>query len=164
MIGTLLDRLCTVLRILLGVLMATLAVPVAMQVISRYIGILPSYLWTEELATFLFVWIVMIGSIVAVWDGTHFDVRITKDAKNRFIRLLQNGIVHVAIMIFGALFLVYGIDYTEFGGNQRSVMMRANLAITHVSVPIAGAFWFVLAGYRLTQEVAQFRNPEDAPT
>lgn len=162
MFGTLLDRFCVVLRVALGVLMGALAVPVAMQVLSRYTGIIPTYLWTEELATFLFVWIVMIGSVVAVWDGTHFDVRITRDARSPIFRLLQNGTVHLAIMLFGVLFLFYGVEYTQFGSNQRSVMMRANLAITHISVPIAGGLWLLLAGYRLVEDVALFLGREEA--
>ncbi|PSL15388.1 TRAP transporter small permease [Shimia abyssi] len=160
MLGTLINRFCFGLRILLGLMMGLLAIPVAMQVISRYTGIIPTFLWTEELATFLFVWIVMIGSVIAVWDGTHFDVRITPDATTPAFRLLQNGIVHVSIMAFGALFLFYGIEYAEFGGKQRSVMMRANLIITHVSVPIAGGLWLLLAGYRFSEAVAQFLNRE----
>ncbi|MEM9212270.1 MAG: TRAP transporter small permease subunit, partial [Pseudomonadota bacterium] len=160
MFGRLLDRFCKGLRVLLGVLMGALAIPVAMQVLSRYTGIIPSYLWTEELATFLFVWIVMIGSIVAVWDRTHFDVRVTRNAASPVMKLLQNGVVHFAIMLFGALFLIYGVEYAEFGGKQRSVMMRANLMITHISVPIAGGFWTLLSGYRLFQEIAQFRGRE----
>ncbi len=159
MFGQLLDRFCMSLRFLLGVLMGALAVPVAMQVLSRYTGIIPSYLWTEELATFLFVWIVIIGSVIAVWDGTHFDVRVTRNATAPLMKLLQNGIVHFAIMLFGALFLVYGFEYAEFGGKQRSVMMRANLMITHISVPIAGGLWMLLSGYRLFQEIALFRRP-----
>jgi len=95
------------------------------------------------------------SAFVAVWDGTHFDVRITRDAKSPLLALLQNGVVHLSIMIFGGLFLHYGIEYTEFGGRQRSVMMRANLAITHISVPIAGGFWLLLSGYRLSAEVAR---------
>ncbi len=160
MVGRFLEQFCKGLRVLLGVMMGALAIPVAMQVISRYTGLIPTYLWTEELATFLFVWIVMIGSIVAVWDGTHFDVRITRDAVRPLTRLIQTGVVHLAIMIFGALFLFYGIEYTEFGSNQRSVMMRANLAITHVSVPIAGGFWMLFSGYRLAQAVTLFRKGE----
>ncbi len=162
MFGRLLDGFCKGLRILLGILMGVLAVPVAMQVLSRYTGIIPSYLWTEELATFLFVWIVMIGSVVAVWDGTHFDVRISRDAASPFLKLLQNGVVHLAIMIFGALFLVYGFEYAEFGGKQRSVMMRANLMITHISVPIAGGLWMLLSAYRLTKEINIYRGRESA--
>ncbi len=162
MLGIILERFCLGLRVLLGVLMGALAIPVAMQVISRYTGLIPTYLWTEELATFIFVWIVMIGSVLAVWDGTHFDVQITRDAQSPLMRLGQNGIVHLAIMMFGALFAIYGIEYVEFGNNQRSVMMRANLAVTYVSVPLAGLLWFVLAGYRLSEEVAHFRGRADA--
>ena len=129
MVGRVLEQFCLVLRVLLGVLMGALAIPVAMQVISRYTGLIPTFLWTEELATFIFVWIVMIGSAVAVWDGTHFDVRVTRDASSPLARLLQNGFVYALIMLFALLFVVYGVDYVEFGNNQRSVMMRANLAL-----------------------------------
>ena len=158
MLGTLLDRFCLGLRILLGVLMGALAIPVAMQVISRYTGLVPTYLWTEELATFIFVWIVMIGSMVAVWDDTHFDVRVLPDARRPVLRLLQSGIVYIGIMAFAVLFAIYGIEYVEFGNNQRSVMMRANLAITYVSVPIAGAVWFIFAGYKLWKQIAEYRS------
>lgn len=156
MFERLLDQFCLGLRVLLGVLMGCLAVPVAMQVISRYTGLIPTYLWTEELATFLFVWIVMIGSVVAVWDGTHFDVRITRNAITPVFELLQRGIVHLAILIFGAVFLYYGFEYTEFGARQRSVMMRANLAITHVSVPVAGALWCLMSAVRLGQTISKY--------
>ena len=50
-----------VLRVLVGVLTMALALPVAAQVIARYTGIIPVYLWTEELATFIFVWIVTVS-------------------------------------------------------------------------------------------------------
>ena len=76
MIGLVLERFCMVLRVLIGVLMMALALPVAAQVIARYTGLIPVYLWTEELATFIFVWVVMIGSMVAVWDGTHFHLSL----------------------------------------------------------------------------------------
>lgn len=156
MIGKALDTFCNGLRVMLGVLMAALAVPVAMQVISRYTGIIPTFLWTEELSTFIFVWIVMIGSMVAVWDGTHFDVRIFPDAKSPLLALVQSGFVHVAILFFALLFAFYGIEYAQFGGNQRSVMMRANLMITHISVPIAGAVWTVLISYRLWEDIQTY--------
>ena len=162
MVGHLLDRFCTGLRILLGFLMGVLAIPVAMQVISRYTGIIPTYLWTEELATFIFIWIVMIGSVVAVWDGTHFDVRVIPDAQSPFAKLVQNGIVHVAILAFGLMFAVYGIEYAEFGSRQRSVMMRANLAITHISLSIVGTLWAVLSAYRLFECFAEYRRTRGA--
>ncbi|UWQ22444.1 TRAP transporter small permease [Jannaschia sp. W003] len=153
-----LDRFCDGLRVLLAVLMGALAIPVAMQVISRYTGLIPTFLWTEELSTFIFVWIVMIGAMVAVWDGTHFDVRVLPDAERPLARLLQKAVVLLLIGVFSLYFFWYGLDYAAFGGNQRSVMMRANLMVTYVSVPIAGLVWTVFTAYRLAEAWAEYRQ------
>ncbi len=160
------DRLCLGLRFLVGGLMILLAFPVAEQVIARYTGILPVYLWTEELATFLFVWVVMIGSMVAVWDGTHFDVEVIPSAKHPLLRLVQLGFVQLLILGFGVMFVVYGIEYAKFGALQHTVMMGANKLWTFLSVPIAGAFWALFAATRLWGLITAYRNgtlPADSP-
>lgn len=63
------DRL---LKVLLTGLMALLLVPVTLQILSRYTGLIPRYIWTEELARFCFIWIVLVGATIAVREGTHF--------------------------------------------------------------------------------------------
>lgn len=162
MIGLLLERFCTLLRVLIGILMMALAVPVAAQVIARYTGIIPVYLWTEELATFIFVWIVMIGSMIAVWDGSHFHVEVWPESKFPLLKLFQHGFVLVLLILFGLLFAWYGIEYTKFGGIQHSVMMGANMALTHVTVPIAGLMWAVFAAYRLSERISEYRQSRAA--
>ena len=162
MLGRLLEAFCQGLRILLGGLMASLAIPVSMQVLSRYTGIIPTYLWTEELAAFIFVWIVMIGSMVAVWDGTHFDVVETPDAKRPFAVLLQKSVVYIFIGIFAVLFAWYGIEYAKVGAIQSSVMMRANLLWIYISVPIAGFVWAMFSGYRLYEAFATYQHSKKA--
>lgn len=154
--GKALESFCQGLRILVGILMASLAIPVGMQVLSRYSGVIPTYLWTEELATFIFVWVVMIGSMVAVWEGTHFDVVVTPDATSPFGIFLQNGVVLVFVAIFAVLFAWYGIEYAKVGSIQTSVMMRTNLLWTYISVPIAGFVWAIFAIYRLYQLYAGY--------
>lgn len=159
-----LETFCNGLRLLLGLLIAVLAIPVGMQVIARYTGIIPVYLWTEELATFIFVWAVMIGSTVAVWEGTHFDVRVIPDAESPLLKLVQDGFVLVMITGFAILFAVYGVEYAKFGSIQNSPMMRANMLLTHISVPIAGAIWTLFAGFRLCQAVATYRAQSEDPS
>ena len=110
MIGMALERLCQGLRVLIGVLMVALAFPVAAQVLARYTGIIPVYLWTEELATFIFVWVVMIGSVIAVWDSTHFNVEVLPEARSPLGTLIQKGFVLVLLIFFWALFALYGCD------------------------------------------------------
>lgn len=162
--GQLLETFCQGLRILLGVLVASLAIPVGMQVLARYTGIIPVYLWTEELATFIFVWVVMIGSMIAVWEGTHFDVRLLPDARRPLAVLLQKGVVLVLIAAFALVFAWYGIEYAKFGALQNSVMMQANKLITFISVPIAGTAWAVFALYRLSEAIAEYRAIGEVPS
>lgn len=157
MIKSTLESLCNVLRVLLAILVGALVIPVIMQVLARYTGIIPVYLWTEELATFIFVWVVMVGSVIAVWDGIHFDVQVIPDSTNPLILFIQKAIVFVLVAMFGAMFLWYGIHYTEFGNNQRSVMMQANLAAIHITVPLAGLLWCVFSLYRLVEAFQQYR-------
>ena len=162
MFGHALETFCQGLRILLGCLMASLAIPVGMQVISRYTGVIPTYLWTEELATFIFVWIVMIGSMVAVWEGTHFDVVITPDAHRPATIFLQKATVHLFVGIFALLFAWYGIEYAKVGAIQSSVMLRANMLWIYVSVPIAGFVWTMFSAYRLYQAFTEFQSRRKA--
>jgi TRAP-type C4-dicarboxylate transport system permease small subunit len=98
----------------------------------------------------------MIGSMVAVWEGTHFDVVVTPDAESPFGVLLQNGIVLIFIAIFALLFAWYGIEYAKVGSIQSSVMLRANLLWIYISVPIAGFVWAIFAFYRLYQLFAGY--------
>jgi len=153
-----LSLFCDGLRVVIGVLIGLLTIPVGMQVIARYTGLIPVYLWTEELATFIFVWIVMLGSMLAVWDRKHFDVHVIPEATSNLGRLLQQGFVHVAIAAFAVLFIWYGIGYTQFGAIQKSVMLRMNLAFTYSTVPIVGVGWALFSIRHLAVEIAHYRQ------
>ena len=158
MIERTLEGFCQVLRVAVGVLIAVLIVPVAMQVLARYTGVIPVYLWTEELAKFIFIWIVMLGSMIAVWEGTHFDVHVVRDAKTPLGKLLQKSFVLLMVSIFAVLFAYYGIGYAKFGAIQQSVMMQVNLLVIYISVPFAGAGWTAFALYRFWQAIQDYRQ------
>ena len=161
MIEKALEGYCQFLRVVLGCLVGALIIPVSMQVLARYTGIIPVYLWTEELATFLFVWMVMLGSIIAVWEGTHFDVHVVPVAKSRLGKLIQQGFVQVVLCIFAVLFAYYGIGYAQFGAIQTSVMLQVNMLIIYITVPIAGFSWAVFSIFRLWQTFQEFKLSGD---
>ena len=152
-----LEALCQLLRIAVGCLVGALIIPVTMQVLARYTGIIPVYLWTEELATFLFVWTVMLGSTIAVWEGTHFDVRVIPDATSRLGKLVQDSFVLICMSIFSILFAYYGIGYAKFGAIQTSVMLQANMLIIYITVPLVCFCWAAFSFFRLWQVIQQFR-------
>jgi len=158
MIEKALEGLCQVLRVAVGCLVGALIIPVTMQVLARYTGIIPVYLWTEELATFLFVWMVMLGSIIAVWEGTHFDVHVIPKATSPLGKLLQDGFVLVLVSIFALLFAYYGIGYAQFGAIQTSVMLQVNMLVIYITVPVAGFCWSAFSLFKLWQVIQAYKT------
>lgn len=161
MIEKALEGLCQLLRVLVGCLVGALIIPVTMQVLARYTGIIPVYLWTEELATFLFVWMVMLGSIIAVWEGTHFDVHVVPQATSPLGKLLQSGFVLLLMSVFGLLFAYFGIGYAKFGAIQTSVMLQVNMLIIYITVPIAGVCWATFSFFRFWQLIQEYKRGSD---
>src|SRR2546430_6415236 len=71
------------LEILLAGCIGVLIIPVTLQVVSRYTPFIPSYIWTEEMARFLFIWAIMIGAMVGVREAQHFEVDVWPDLSRR---------------------------------------------------------------------------------
>lgn len=106
----------------------------------------------------------MIGSMIAVWEGTHFDVRVIPDARSPLGVLVQKGFVLFMICVFALLFVRFGIDYAKFGSIQSSVMMQVNMLWVYITVPLAGLLWFLFASCRLWQLVHAYREQRRVTT
>jgi TRAP-type C4-dicarboxylate transport system permease small subunit len=153
MMKRLLDRYCRLLKIVLTLLMAFMIVPVAIQILSRYTGLVPRYIWTEEVARFCFVWIIMIGAMVAVRDGTHFDVDLMPHPKTKREQGVAKLIVHLAMSIMAIVFTWYGVEFARFGAIQTSEMSGINMLSIYVSFPLAGVTWIVFLVEKIVEDV-----------
>ena len=142
------------LKMVLTLLMAVIIIPVALQILSRYTGLIPRYIWTEEVARFCFVWIIMIGAMVAVRDGTHFDVDLLPHAKTDKSQGIRNLVVHVAIAVMAGFFCYYGFKFAQFGFRQNSEMSGINMATIYVSFPLAGVTWLLFLTEKIVEDVA----------
>jgi len=140
-----LDWIHNTLKILLGILIAALLIPVTMQILSRYTGIIPRYIWTEEIARFSFVWIIMIGAICAVRDGSHFDLDVLPATRSRRIEVARKLFVQIIIVIIGGFFVVYGIKFVQFGWHQTSEIFELPMPWIFISWPTAGVLFIVFA-------------------
>src|SRR5262245_56826436 len=79
---------------LLSFTVAVLIIPVSLQIFSRYTQLIPAYIWTEEMARFLFIWMVMIGAMIGVREAWHFEVDVwpTLGAKGNAVLQVISGI------------------------------------------------------------------------
>ena len=141
----LIDYYCRLLTWLMVATVAILVVPVSLQIISRYTHLIPSYIWTEELSRFLFIWMVMLGAMVGIREGTHFEVDIWPELGRRANAALRI-VSHLFVLVFALVFLTWGIKFVEFGWHQESELAELPMPFIFVAWPLAGATWILFVG------------------
>ena len=127
---------------------AVLIIPVSLQIFSRFTQLIPAYIWTEEMARLLFVWVIMIGSNIGIRDAAHFTVDVFPRLGRRgeAVMTLLSGSF---ILAFAAVFLIWGIEFTQFAMNRISELAELPLWIIHVAWPVTGATWLLFQGERM---------------
>src|SRR5206468_7200190 len=99
------------LEILLAACVGIIIVPVTLQVVSRYTPLIPSWIWTEEMARFLFVWTIMIGAMVGVREAQHFEVDVWLDLSRRAEAAVRI-VARLGILTMALVFVWAGIEFT----------------------------------------------------
>src|SRR3989442_10498117 len=125
-------------RLLSWLMVATVAiliVPVTLQIISRYTALIPAWIWTEELSRFLFIWMVMLGAMIGVREGTHFEVDVWPDLGRRptaVLRIISN----LFVLIFALVFLFWGWQFLQFGWDQTSELADLPMGFIFAAWPL----------------------------
>ncbi|WP_348982296.1 TRAP transporter small permease [Bosea sp. BK604] len=141
-----------VLCVLLAVMLAILIIPVSLQIFSRFTHLIPHYIWTEEMARFLFVWTIMIGSIVGVRESAHFDVDIwprLSPRQNAAMRLFSR----FCVLVVAVVFLWMGIEFTDQAIYRTSELADLPLWIIHLAWPVAGASWLLFLAEQIQDDL-----------
>jgi TRAP-type C4-dicarboxylate transport system permease small subunit len=140
------------LEVMLALCVGILVIPVTLQIISRYTPLIPSYIWTEEMARFLFVWTIMIGAMVGIRESQHFEVDVWPDLSRRseaMVRILAR----IGVLAMAVVFVWAGIEFTRFAWNRTSELADLPLWLIHVAWPVAGVTWIVFAGEQILDEI-----------
>ena len=151
-------------RLLSWLLVASVAiiiVPVSLQIFSRYTELIPSYIWTEEMARFLFVWMVMIGAMVGVRDSAHFVVDVWPRLPPRVQALLQI-VSSLGVLGFALVFVWGGWLFTSFAWKRFSELAELPLWTIHIAWPLTGATWLVFQGERMLDDFGVLASGEPA--
>ena len=135
-------------RLLTWLLVATVAiliVPVGLQMVSRFTALIPSYIWTEELSRFLLVWMIMIGAMIGVREGTHFDVDVWPELSARANAVLRI-VSHALMLLIALVYLIWGMAFVRFGWNQTSELAELPMTWIFIAWPLTGLTWLVFLG------------------
>ena len=155
------DGFYRLLQFLLTLLMGLLIVPVCMQILSRFTGLVPRYIWTEEVARLCFIWIIMLGSMIAVRDNTHFDLEVMAEPKSPQGRALMRMVRHVMMLLVALTFVWFGYEFSLFGYNQESELTGLNMLAIHIAWPLAGVAYTLFLCEKLWRDFHLYRGGRD---
>jgi len=142
----------TALSMLMALTVALLVIPVSLQIFSRYTELIPSYIWTEEMARFMFIWTIMLGAMIGVRESTHFEVDLLPQLPPRgeaFARLLGR----LGVLVVAIVFVTAGIEFTRFAWRRTSELAEIPLWWIHVAWPVTGVTWIAFLGEQLLNDI-----------
>ena len=151
-----------ILSQLLVITIAVLVIPVTLQIFARYTDLIPTWIWTEELARFVFIWTIMLGAMLGIRDGTHFVVDVFPILKRRTAAMVDM-VSHVAVLVFAVVFMWYGVEFSRFAWGRSSELAELPLWMIHVAWPMAGLTWLVFGGERILRDIRLLAGREVTP-
>jgi len=124
-----------ILKYIVSLVFIILSILVILQVITRFIVDYPLS-WTEEISKYLMIYIVFLGSALAMRNHQHIAIDFLPEVlggKNK--HRLTVIVLWICILFFGAL-TYYGSILTVIVVGQASPTLQFSMSLAYAAVPI----------------------------
>ena len=148
------------LELAVMVVMATLVLDVLWGVVSRFV-LGEQSRFTEELATYLLIWVSLLGASVAFSTGGHLGVDYFVGLLDKSTRPLVTVVVNLAVALFAGVVMLYGgyvLVTRALADGQISPAMEIEVGYVYLAVPISGFFILLFCAENIVEAVA---GPEE---
>ncbi|HCU69529.1 MAG TPA: TRAP transporter small permease [Desulfomicrobium sp.] len=137
------------------VAMSVMLVIIFAQVVTRYLfNYTPE--WSEELARFLFVWVVFLGSALIMGESGHLAVQFLPDKfKGTVFGTVLDIIINVCGYVFIGLLLTQGWKMTSIMTFQRAPGLDIPMSWVYVIIPVSCVLMLL---YLFRETLRIFRN------
>ena len=108
------------------------------QVFTRYILGKPSS-WSEELVSYLFAWMTLLGSSLVVGDRGHMNIPLLVEKSSPSMRTALSVLAEVVAAVFAGVILVYGgIQITDLAMAQMTSALGVPVGVFYTVLPLSG--------------------------
>jgi len=132
-------------------------ITVIIQVVARYA--LPwSPHWTEELARFSFIYMVSLGSGLAVKDRAYVNVSSILERFTPKRKLLMDNLILSAIILLMGTMFFYSFPLIQIVTLQNSASMKINMGVIYFSMTCMGFFVMFYSFFEILQNFKNKRH------
>lgn len=150
----------SVLSFLLAAMMGSMVLIMFAQVVLRYLFNSP-FTWAEEVATYVFVWIVLLGGGPVFVRGTHIAVDYYAHFVPRKYHRGLSVIVALPMFAFLVFLMIYGWQFVAINvGVPAYTTYAFELSHAYFALPLGAALMMVGLARSLVEE-PRTREPED---
>lgn len=136
---------------LCGIVIATV-----LQIFSRYILQHP-YMWTEELARTLGIWLVMVGAGVVLKNDGHIGLNLISERLQAYRRILT----HLIVLTFSILVILPAMSHVGISLGRLSMAMRIPLMILYAAMPVGIINLLLWSAFGITDEIIKLVCKDD---
>lgn len=152
------DFICRIISGSLFVFITILVAITFLQVLARFIFKIP-VVWSEEVVRMSFVWLIFLGSAIAVKEGTHLTLDMLVSEFSARWQYIARMSVLALIFIASGVICYGGFSYVLRNIGKTAVTMPIPANIVYISAPIAGLLMmFFTVEQVMNQTAAYFKK------
>lgn len=130
--------LTRLLNILAGVSFLAMVVLTCWQVLTRYVLKNPSP-WSEELVSYLFAWMALLGASLVVGERGHMNIPILIERLSPPLQKFFAVLGELIACLFAGVILVYGgFQITNLAMGQMTSSLGVAVGIFYIVLPLSG--------------------------
>lgn len=137
-----------ILQPILVVLVVGIVVTTTSQVVSRYVFGSP-LIWTEEVARYLGIWLVMLGTGLVLGENMHVGIDYVLEKAPPKLNVVLSTVSLLATFLFSLALVVYGSRLVFAVRNAQTAALRISMGWVYLAVPVGGALLAVYALFLL---------------
>lgn len=131
------DRLNKVMGYLLTLLLAVMTAIIFWQVFSRFV-VGSSLSWSEELSRFLMIFMILIGSSIALRKNELIAVEILLEKVENLSKKVVVITIHVISIVFFLILIKYGSSMAQSFSNQFAPGLGVSMKYIYLALPLGG--------------------------
>ena len=132
------NKMCEIVTALMLLVMTLV---ILFQVICRFFG--TGFDWTEELARYLLICVVMLGTGIGVYRGGNIGIEALINAVSPLWRRILTIVMNLCCLLLFGEMIRYGWKVIKIAGRQTSPSMQLSLAVPYGVIFAAAVIIFM---------------------
>lgn len=138
-------------------LFSVIIIVVFSQVVLRYLFNNPPS-WSEEIARFCQVWMVLLTSPICIRKGSHLAVDYLIGSFSPKINKFIRSFINILIFIYIPFIIIFGIKLFNIGKWQFSPALEIRMDLVYIIFPLSGILMLIENGLKTYEVLAEKCN------